>query len=115
MSRYSDHIVDVLSDWAPVRARAMFGGFGLYRDDVIFALIADDDLYFKVDDTNRDDYERAGSAPFSYEMRGKPASMPYWRVPEEVIEDAEMLGQWATKAHAVGVRTRSKPRRGKPT
>ena len=51
-------IVDQLSRIAPrVRARSMFGGVGIYSGDLFFALIADDALYFKVDDSNRGDFE----------------------------------------------------------
>jgi len=43
-----------------IRARAMFGGVGIYAGDLFFALIADDTLYFKVDDSNRPDFEQRG-------------------------------------------------------
>lgn len=105
MSReYSHYIIDLLSPWAHVTAKAMFGGFGLYRGGQIFAIIIDDTLYFKVGDSNRADYEAAGSEPFTYEAKGrKKASMSYWRVPEEILEDAESLGVWAEKAFRVAL------------
>jgi DNA transformation protein len=100
MSRgYCDYVVDLLSPWARVTAKAMFGGFGLYRQGQIFAIIVDDTLYFKVGDSNRSDYEAAGSSPFTYEAKGKKTVMSYWRVPEEILEDPESLGFWAEKAH----------------
>ncbi len=47
-----DYLIDMLAPWAGVSARKMFGGFGLCRDGLMFALIADDTPYFRVDDTN---------------------------------------------------------------
>ena len=52
-------------------ARAMFGGFGLYLRGVMFALIADETLYFKTDAVNRAAFEEAGMAPFVYENKGR--------------------------------------------
>lgn len=53
----------------------------------------------KVGDTNRPDYEAAGASPFTYESKGKQVTMSYWQVPEEILEDPEMLKVWAEKAY----------------
>jgi DNA transformation protein len=94
----------------------MFGGLGVYRDDLFFALIDDDIVYFKVDDTTRPDFEAAGSEPFSYP--GKDGQLMlmngYWRLPDEVIEDRETLFIWADKALAVARRA-AKPKPVKQT
>lgn len=88
-----------------VRARSMFGGVGLYADEVFFALIADDAVYFKVDDSNRPDFEARGSEPFRpYGEHGEV--MGYFRVAEELLEDPEELRGWADKAVAVARRAR---------
>ncbi len=111
---YCDHIVGQLSDWAPVRARGMFGGFGLYRGELMFGLIdSQDAFYMKVDDSNRPDYEAAGMGPFTPDMpSGRTTSMmSYWQVPEDVIDDAETLAQWAEKAHDAAVRSKSAPKK----
>jgi len=55
----------------------MFGGFGTFLDGLMFSLIADNDLYLKVDAENRPDYEAAGSYPFTYEGKSKPDWMSY--------------------------------------
>ncbi len=59
---FRDHVLDLLAPLGPVTARRMFGGFGITLDGVMFALIADDVLYLKVDDRTRPDYEAAGAA-----------------------------------------------------
>ena len=96
-SEFADYVVeDLLRELRGVAARAMFGGHGLYKDGIIFGIIADEVLYFKVDDSNRAQYEAMGSRPFTYTARNnKKAVMSYWEVPVEVMEDAGTLAEWA--------------------
>lgn len=103
-----DYIVDQLSDFGPVVARKMFGGVGIFYDGLMFALIGHGDLYFKVDESNRKDFEDAGMEPFRpYPDRDEV--MQYYRVPADVLEDREALKGWAEKAHAVAVRKKKTP------
>ena len=72
----------------------MFGGYGIFHEGLMFALKADDILYFKVDDSNRDMYEKAGSNKF-------PHGISYWEVPAEVFEDVDKLHKWANISIAI--------------
>lgn len=95
-------ITDVLAVLGDrLSSRRMFGGYGLYLDGKIFGMItSDSDLYFKVGDNNREDYEQRGSEPFVYtghKTKGA-TTMPYWKVPEEVIDNQELIAKWAEKA-----------------
>ena len=99
------HVVDLLTDWAPVTARPMFSGWSLYRDGVIFALVLRDVLYFKVDDENRAEFERAGMAPFRYQRAGREAVITsYWEVPPGALDDRDELAALADGALAAGRR-----------
>lgn len=102
-----DHSLDLLQPLGPVRARAMFGGYGLYLDDLMFALIAFDELYFKADAQSEAAFEEAGGKPFVYEGKSKPIKMSYWTVPDEAMEDPESLLPWAERA--VSSARRNKP------
>lgn len=88
----------------PVEWRSMFGGIGIYSEGIFFALISSEGpLYFRVDDSNRPDFEKAGSEPFRPYSRVKSrdrarVTMPYWRVPEKVLEKPATLRKWAEKA-----------------
>jgi DNA transformation protein len=95
-----------------IRGRSMFGGVGIYAGKLFFALMADDTLYFKVDDSNRPEFEAKGMGPFQpYGESGEV--MQYYRVPDDLLEDEEMLGQWAEKAIDVARRARGRhPPRG---
>jgi DNA transformation protein len=90
-----------------IRGRAMFGGVGIYAGDLFFALIAEDTLYFKVDESNRSDFERAGMAPFQPAGDGGGV-MQYYRVPDELLEDVEALEPWVEKAVQVAARSRQR-------
>ena len=80
----------------PVRARAMFGGHGIYHEDLMFALIADDVLYLKVDEETRSSFDEAGSVPFVYHgKKGAPVTMSYWEMPAEGFESPEGAQRWA--------------------
>ncbi len=104
---FVDYVVsDLLGEWEGVRARAMFGGYGLYKDDVIFGIIVDDELYFKVGDANRKVYEAAGSRPFEYQAKGrsKPTQMSYWQVPADVMDDRGEIRRWAAAARKASLK-----------
>lgn len=94
---YLTYVLDQLACVGPVHSKRMFGGVGLYLHSVFFALIADDALYFKADDSNRSDYEKGGMSPFR-PFADKPTVMQYYEVPVEVLEDREKLWEWADKA-----------------
>ena len=100
---YLAYVVDQLANFSPVRSRRMFGGVGLYADELFFALIAEDSLYFKVDDSNRADYQARGCRQFQPFADDPTFSMGYYAVPEEVIEDGDELKAWARKACAVAL------------
>jgi len=92
-------VLDQLAELGPVTSRKMFGGVGLYCDDVFFGIIARDELYLKVDDSTRDRYERAGMHPFK-PYPDRPTTMKYYGVPLEVLESSVELIQWARDAVA---------------
>jgi len=112
---YIDFLEDQLCGLGPITIRRMFGGAGVYCDGTMFALIADDTLYFKADDGNCADFEAEGLEPFSYQTtKGRNTIMSYWRVPERLFDDPDEMLKWAEKAFAAAKRS-GKPRRKTPT
>jgi len=97
---FVDYIVDQFSAWGSISVRKMFGGAGLYRNGMMFGLIADDVAYLKVDDSNRSLYEEAGSGPFQ-PYPDKPTTMSYYEIPPDILEDPVSLGQWADRSLAI--------------
>ncbi|MCH7905514.1 MAG: TfoX/Sxy family protein [Armatimonadetes bacterium] len=106
---YRERIEEILSAVAPIQTRPMFGGVGIYSDGLFFALIAEDKLYFKVDDSNKSDFEEAGMEPFYPYDSPKP--MKYWELPESVLADANELAVWIDKALAVAEKAKRKKKR----
>jgi DNA transformation protein and related proteins len=110
---FREFVVDQLSGLGEVRTRAMFGGVGLYLDDLFFGLLDDDTLYLKADDGNRALFEKAGSRPFR-PSPDRPETMQYYDVPLRVLEDVDALTDWAKAAigaaHRKGVRKAMKRR-----
>ena len=96
-------VLDQLGEVRKVTHRRMFGGAGFYAGALFFALADDDTLYFKVDDSNRSDFEREGMKPFQpFGPDSKP--MGYYEVPPRVLEDIEELTLWMQRAISVAAR-----------
>ena len=85
---YLDFVMEKLSPIGDIKSRAMFGGYGIFCEGLMFALISEDTLYFKVNESNRDMYKRAQSTQF-------PHGISYWEVPSDVFEEDTMLHEWA--------------------
>ena len=104
-SRFVDYVVDdLLGEVEGARAKAMFGGYGIYKGDVFFAIIADDELYYKADASTQTDFKALGSQPFQYSRKDKSAvTMSYWKLPAEILDDRERLAEWTERAVRVAV------------
>lgn len=112
---FRDFVLDQLrrATPLPVTHRAMFGAVGVYAGGCFFAIVDEDVVYFKVDEATRPDFEARGSAPFlPYDDPDRPMR-GYWRLPDEVLEDAGELAGWVERAVEVARRAdaRKKPRR----
>ncbi|MEK7185746.1 MAG: TfoX/Sxy family protein [Patescibacteria group bacterium] len=108
-SSFREFVFDeVFREIPGITSRAMFGGWGIYKDGIFFSLIADGALYFKVDESNKKDYEDLGSEPFVYTAKGKSMTMSYWNLPEEIMNDREKLIEWIDKSVAVAINSKKK-------
>ena len=130
-----EHCLELLAPLGAVRARRMFGGHGLYCDDLFFALIAYQRLFLKVDAHTQPAFAGAGCEPFVYRLPPRPplrgvrppegeqgslgrpgaslgarsgaTSMGYWSVPAEALESPAMMQPWARQALAAALRARA--------
>ncbi len=107
-SEFVEYLLELLEPFGHVKAKAMFGGFGIYRHDLMFGLVADDTLYLKVDEKSRPEFESKGLSPFVYKMKGKEFSMSYYKAPDEALEDSAEMAQWAHKAYDAALRAAQK-------
>ncbi|MFQ5953748.1 MAG: TfoX/Sxy family protein [Kiloniellales bacterium] len=111
-SAFCAHLVDLMQPLGPVAVRRMFGGAGVFRDGLMFGLIADDALYLKADEHNRGDFEARGLGPFTYQAKSKTTALSYYQAPPELMEDPEALAAWADKAYQAALRAAAAKRRG---
>jgi DNA transformation protein len=106
MSEYTEYLQDLLRPLGHIRLRRMFGGHGIYANDVFFALVINEQLYFKVDAITRVQFEAAGLEEWMYEKNGKPIHMNYFRPPEAVFDEEDELLVWGRLAIAAASRAR---------
>lgn len=109
-AQFADHVCDLLAPIGAVTARAMFGGFGIFAEGLMFALIADDVLYLRADGDTRPRFEERGLAPFR-PFADRATVMSYFQVPPECLDDPDQLRVWARDALGAARRGASRAQR----
>ena len=108
-SGFVSHCLELLSPLGGTSSRRMFGGHALYIDGLCMALIIQDTLYLKVDDTHRALFEQAGCKPFTYAGKNDEVHvMSYYTAPEAAMESAAEMTPWSRRALAAAVAARAK-------
>lgn len=112
---FSDYVVELLAGLGRVEARRMFGGAGLFRDGVMFGVLLNDVVYFRVDDALQADLTAQGSEPWVYTRNGEAREMGYWRMPETAADDPDEAVDVARRSYAAAVKRKAdgaaRPRR----
>jgi len=107
-------LVECFSTFAPVTSRSMFGGYGLFVDGAMFALVDDGTLYLKADDVNRQAFEAAGMQPWTFQSRGRAMQMGYYPIPEDDLHDPAALRGWFEGAREASRRAAERKRAKAP-
>lgn len=97
-SDYQQYVLEQLARLPRVTSRRMFGAIGLYSDGIFFAILDNDTMFFKVDDSTRERYVERGCEPFRPYKDRPEVSMSYYQVPADVLEDTDELVPWARAA-----------------
>ncbi len=96
---FMDHAKELFAPFGEIRVRKMFGGAGVYCDDLFFAIMDDEAIYLKVDDATRPEFEARGLRPFTFETKdGLSTTMSYYNAPEDVFENDDELRKWTALA-----------------
>lgn len=116
---FVSHCVELLAPLGAVRVRRMFGGWGLYVDEVFLAIIAFERLYLKANPSTQARFEQAQCEPFVYDAKGKAVSLGYWTAPAEALDSPALMEPWARLAlqaalSARSVRPAAKPKKKPP-
>jgi len=112
MSDYVEYLKEVFSEFGLIQPRRMFGGYGVFHKGLMFALVADDSLYLKADETNSHHFTDRELEQFTYEKQGKSFKMSYHMAPENIFDDPEEAKIWADRSYAAAVRSK-KPKKKK--
>ncbi len=103
---YVEYLRDLLRPLGAIRLRRMFGGYGIYANDLFFAIVLDEQLYLKVDALTRPAFEAAGLEEWVYEKDGKPVHMNYFRPPDDIYDEEDSLRPWGRLALDAASRAR---------
>ena len=107
---FRDYCIELFASLVPragvagIASKRMFGGSSFSVEGKTFAIIAMDQLWLKVDDESRSEFEQAGCQIFTYDMAGKPRSMSYYTVPDDAMESAALMAPWAEHAWRAALR-----------
>lgn len=107
---FLNYTIEQMSDFGIVTYKKMFGGIELFCNGFMFALIADNILYLKVDDSNRADFEKINSKPLKPYSHSKMI-MQYYNLPDEIMEDKKIISEWCKKALTVAEIAKNKKRK----
>lgn len=110
MSEFVEYLTEVFEYFGPILAKRMFGGYGIYRDDLMFALVADDVLYLKADAASSQHFATRGLNAFEYAKNRKTMKMSYFQAPEDIFDDKDAAKIWASRAYEAALRSK-KPRK----
>ena len=105
----NDAIEEMFEPLGPVTIKRMFGGKGIYHQGLIIALeLSDGELLLKADATSAAEFRAAGARQWTYESKkGKPEAMPYWTIPDESLDDPDILQKWLRLAYEAALRAQS--------
>jgi len=99
---FVDYVIGNLSDLDDeVYAKRMFGGFGIFYNDKMFALIFRNELFLKTDKSSVTKFTNLGLKPFKYQRQGKEVALSYYQVPAFVLDDSEILTEWSKLSIAI--------------
>jgi DNA transformation protein len=104
MSEFVEYLKEVFDKFGTIRAKKMFGGYGIYFDGVMFALVAHEMLYLKADASIAHHFESKHLAQFSYDKGGKIIKMSFYLAPEEIFDDRDEAEIWAKRSFEVALR-----------
>lgn len=101
------YVIELFAPWADVSTKRMFGGGGIYRSGRMIGLMADDQIYLKVNDATRPHFQSAGSHAFVFQTKGgQGIAMSYWSLPPEALDDMDALKLWADRAWAAAAKAK---------
>ncbi len=96
------HALEVFEGVPDVTTRKMFGGLGLYSEGTIFGIVmSDGTIRLKGAGDMIARFENLGMEKWVYQRPGqKQSSMPYWDLPDGMLDDPDEASALAREALA---------------
>lgn len=113
MSEFIDYLHEVFAPFGRIHSRRMFGGYGIYRDGIMFALVSGEVLYLKADRETADLFDSRGLSRFQYSKKGEVVQLSYYEAPEEIFESEDDAFLWAGRAFEAALRGQAQAKRRK--
>ena len=112
---FAEFLREQLAPLGRITVRRMFGKTGVFCDGVMFGMVTENTLYFRVDDQNRVTFREAEAfPPLNYAKKGSTIDLSFWRVPERRFDEPDELVAWAQAALAAARRVAAKRERTAP-
>lgn len=111
---FVERIVASLLPLGHVQARRMFGGWGIFHEATMFAIVAGGRLYLKADGKTEARFTSAGLAPFTYLRQGRLVALSYREAPPQSLNDPAVLRDWARLALEAAARMPRRKARRRP-
>jgi len=100
-SEFMSKVLRLLTPLGEVTSKRMFGGYGVFLEANMFALVSkNDELFLKADDVNKAAFIERGS-----KTHGK---MPYYSAPPEALKGWSEMEAWARGAAEAAGRAKKK-------
>lgn len=110
MSEFTDTLTDLFDQLGSITVRRMFGGYGVYCDGWMFAIVVDDVLYLKADAESAPEFVAAGCEPFVYARLGKPVQLSFYQAPNAILDDRDRAAAWGRRALSTARRAQARKR-----
>jgi DNA transformation protein and related proteins len=108
VNEFVEHLHEVFRLFGLIHSKRMFGGYGIYHNELMIGLVADDTLYLKTDAVSAPHFAEAGCLPFEYAKNGVSMKMSYSSAPIEIFDDPEIARTWASLSFEAAVRSKGK-------
>jgi DNA transformation protein len=97
-----EYFLEQLSELQNVSYKPMFGGYAFYLNEKIFAILGPNDAFFiKRTEGNKGLILDNHCMQWIYESKNETHKMNYYIIPEEVLENREVLQDWVKASFAV--------------
>jgi len=111
---YQAYLAELFEPIPGAQFKRMFGGLGVFRDGVMFALVARERLFFKADAETEPRFVEAGAEPFAYQGKNGEVRLGYWSAPDDALDDPELFEEWARLALQAAMRkAAARPKRAR--